>query len=138
MLSKKRPDAERNVELVAIAANKDFRLSTVTIRQGAEQAELKFDPRGLAAMGGGAAPVDASAVPPQPPGSIIPPPLPGAATAPGAAPVTRRIIPPPGTQPAQNTGAAAIPPPPGGANPALTQPAPQRRIIRPQPIDVSK
>jgi hypothetical protein len=142
MLSKKKPDAERNLELVAISANKDFRQSTITIRQGAEQAELKFDPRGLAAMGAGA-PVDAAtgAVPPPPTGvarpAVIPPAGVGATPGAGAAPV-RRIIPPPGTQLAPNTGAAAIPPPPG-ANSTGTQtpPTPTRRIIRPQPIDAT-
>jgi hypothetical protein len=154
MISKKRPDPERHLELVSITADKDFRKSRVTIRQGAEQAELPFDPRGVVAMGGSAS-IDPgvqqpSAVPP-PPGVISrqlgaapvqPPPSPGASPAVNGAPsTTRRIISPgtpvvPAAPGAANVPNAYSPPAPNAAG-EQAPPTTTRRIIRPKPIDVT-
>jgi len=150
MISKKHPDRERNLELVAIMADKDFRKSKVTIKQGNEQADLPFDPRGVVAMGGSASLEGApqrGAVPPAPVGVInspyIPPPPSGNAS-PGQrmpVPTTRRIISPGGVQPEQAAAGAApstvIPPPNANSTGALVPPTPTHRIIRPKPIDAS-
>jgi hypothetical protein len=156
MISKKRPDRERNLELISITADKDFRKSKVTIKQGAEQAELPFDPRGAVAMGGSAS-IDPgvqqpTVVPPTQPGATShqlgaapaqqPPPSPGAAPAVNGAPgTTRRIISPgtpvvpaaPGTLTAPNAYSPPVANTPGEQAPPTTT----RRIIRPKPIDVT-
>lgn len=143
MISKKRPDLERNLELVAIMADKDFRKSRVTIRQGDEKADLPFDPSGAVSMGASPA-MDTAAVPP-PPTGVINRPGARAPSLPGAAPVVpdgqpvptaqRRII-APGT-PAATSPGAAIPAPSASSTNAPAPPAATRRIIRPNPIDVS-
>lgn len=84
--------AASGVELVTVAQNADARQSSATIRLGAEQAVVRFDPNMLAT--GGAQPA------PQPPNfpaaAGSPPPVPRPVTPPGAAVPTMRapLLPP--------------------------------------------
>lgn len=125
ILSQSRPDKVRNLELVSVASNKDMRKSMVKIKQGAETADLPFDPGTLTNAGIGVQ--AAGMMPGQQPGNIMPPqPSLGAVPMPGVPPPQPgQINPNPQDSPTVAPNGEQVPP------------NPTRRIIRPKPINVN-
>ncbi len=151
MVSKAKPDAAHNIELISVTMDKDPRKSTAIIKQGAEQASLTFDASALQPTGATASmpspgypgiPLPSGQVPPAPfqPGGITAPsgliPLqPGGITAPPVPNASVRL----NRSPIDPTrpGQATPPPNPGLQIPPPPTPPPTRRIIlRPKPINV--
>ncbi|MDD5200378.1 MAG: hypothetical protein PHC88_11320 [Terrimicrobiaceae bacterium] len=99
--------SREGIEIVSITMDGDPRKSSITIRQGGQQASLVFAPASLSLLGPGGAP---GAVPPSP--EPIQPPI---------APSPLGVIP-------------SIASPQAGAP---TPPPPVRRIVRPVPVTIS-